>query len=84
MGCTSWISTPRTNGCLFEQLMRTHADKGVASQALLAPTAITLQPDLAALLTSQLATLRHLGFDVEEFGPSTFQVRAVPALFALR
>ncbi len=67
---------------LFEQLMRSQAGSGIASQVLLAPASITLQPDLAALLTSQLAALRHLGFDVEEFGPGTFQVRAVPALFA--
>ena len=67
---------------LFEQLMRAHAGKGVASQALLAPTTVTLQPHLAELLKSQLGTLQSLGFDVQEFGGSTFQVRAVPALFS--
>jgi DNA mismatch repair protein MutL len=67
---------------LFEKLMRAQMEKGVAAQSLLRPAAFTLQPDLAALLTSQLATLRRLGFDVEEFGPNTFQVRAVPAIFS--
>jgi DNA mismatch repair protein MutL len=66
---------------LFEKLMRAHADKEIASQSLLTPVSITLQPDLAALLASQLATLQHLGFAVEEFGPNTFQVRAIPSMF---
>ena len=28
-----------------------------------------------------ITILQHFGFDVEEFGPNTFQVRAMPALF---
>lgn len=65
---------------LFEKLMHAHADHGGAAQSLLEPTAITLQADAAVLLASQLSTLRHLGFDVEEFGPNTFQIRAVPSI----
>jgi DNA mismatch repair protein MutL len=66
---------------LFEKLMAQHELKKIPSQALLTPAVVTLPPQSANLLISQLAVLQHFGFDVEEFGPNTFQVRAMPALF---
>jgi len=66
---------------LFEKLMAQHVMKNIPSQTLLTPAAVTLPPQAASLLLSQLPVLRHFGFDVEEFGPNTFQVRAIPALF---
>ena len=66
---------------LFEKLMTQHAMKNIPSQALLAPTVVTLPPPSAQLLITQLPALQHFGFDVEEFGPNTFQVRAIPVLF---
>lgn len=66
---------------LFEKLLQQHAQKNMPAQALLTPATVTLPPASAMLLSSQLATLRELGFAVEEFGPNTFQVRALPALF---
>ena len=67
---------------LFEKLTAQHAMKNVPSQSLLTPVVVTLPPQSAQLLITQLPVLQHFGFDVEEFGPNTFQVRAVPALFA--
>ncbi len=67
---------------LFEKLMAQHDQKRIPSQALLAPVTITLPHASAVLLASQLPILAHFGFEVEEFGPDTFQVRAMPALFA--
>jgi DNA mismatch repair protein MutL len=66
---------------LFEKLMAQHALKNIPSQALLTPVAVTLPPQSSNLLITQLPVLQHFGFDVEEFGPNTFQVRAMPALF---
>jgi DNA mismatch repair protein MutL len=66
---------------LFEKLMTQHAMKNIPSQSLLTPVAITLPPPSAHLLITQLPLLKRFGFDVEEFGPNTFQVRAMPALF---
>jgi DNA mismatch repair protein MutL len=66
---------------LFEKLMAQHALKNIPSQALLTPVAVTLPPPSAQLLMAQLPVLQKFGFDVEEFGPNTFQVRAMPALF---
>lgn len=67
---------------LFEKLMAQHDKKSIPSQALLAPEVVTLPPQSAKALTPQLPFLNHFGFEVEEFGANTFQVRAMPALFA--
>ncbi len=67
---------------LFEKIMAQREMKNIPSQTLLTPVAVTLPPQSTGLLASQLPALLQFGFDVEEFGPNTFQVRAVPALFA--
>lgn len=67
---------------LFEKLMAKHEQKKIPSQSLLSPVVVQLPPQSANLLISQLPILQHFGFDVEEFGGNSFQVRAVPALFA--
>jgi len=66
---------------LFEKLMAQRDLKNIPSQALLTPEVVTLPPQAAQLLLTQLPILQHFGFDVEEFGPNTFQVRAMPTLF---
>jgi len=66
---------------LFEKLMTQHEMKKIPSQSLLTPIVVTLPPQSSHLLITQLPALQHFGFDVEEFGPNTFQVRAMPALF---
>ncbi|HEY5728711.1 MAG TPA: DNA mismatch repair endonuclease MutL [Anaerolineales bacterium] len=66
---------------LFEKLMSQHEMKKIPSQALLNPEVVTVPPQSAKLLTELLSVLKHFGFDVEEFGPNTFQVRAMPTLF---
>ncbi len=67
---------------LFEKLMAQHDQNRIPSQALLTPATVTLPHEASALLASQLPMLSHFGFHVEEFGPDTYQVRAMPALFA--
>jgi DNA mismatch repair protein MutL len=67
---------------LFEKLMIQHDKRNIPSQSLLEPVSVTLPPAQAALLDGQLELLRGFGFQVEPFGPNTFQVRAMPALFS--
>ncbi|MBN1451561.1 MAG: DNA mismatch repair endonuclease MutL [Anaerolineales bacterium] len=67
---------------LFEKLMLQHDKRNIPSQALLEPESVTLPPPQAVLLGEQLELLNHFGFQVEPFGPSTFQVRAMPTLFS--
>jgi DNA mismatch repair protein MutL len=66
---------------LFEKLMAQHGSKSIPAQSLLTPEVITLPPQSAKALLSQLEFLNHFGFEVEEFGTNTFQVRAMPVLF---
>jgi len=76
---------------LFEKLMALrlrstqdgaqHGMKKIPSQSLLTPAVVTVPPQQTQLLITQLPALQHFGFDVEEFGPNTFQVRAMPVLF---
>ncbi len=67
---------------LFEKLMAQRDGKNIPSQSLLTPEVVTLPPQSAKMLTSQLPFLNHFGFEVEEFGTNTFQVRAMPVLFS--
>ncbi len=67
---------------LFEKLMAQRERRTIPSQALLEPVTVTLPPDSASLLDEQLDALGNFGFEVTEFGPNTFQVRAMPTLFA--
>jgi len=66
---------------LFEKLMAQYARKSIPSQALLNPEVVTLPPQAARLLLEQVPVLSRFGFDVEEFGPNTFRVKAMPILF---
>ncbi len=67
---------------LFEKLMAQHDMNKIPSQSLLTSAVVTLPPAAATLLASQLPLLKHLGFEVEDFGPNTYQVRAMPAVLA--
>ncbi|MBL8050151.1 MAG: DNA mismatch repair endonuclease MutL [Anaerolineales bacterium] len=67
---------------LFEKLMAQRENKNIPSQSLLSPEVVTLPPQSAKALTEQLSALNQFGFEVEEFGTNTFQVRAMPVLFS--
>lgn len=64
---------------LFERY-RQMQPGSIPSQALLEPLAVTLPPNSANRLQEELPVLGRLGFEVEPFGPSTFRVRAIPAM----
>lgn len=66
---------------LFEKWLVQRAGS-IPGQALLQPVTVELPPASARLLSEQLPTLARLGFQVEEFGSSTFLVRSIPALLS--
>ncbi len=66
---------------LFEKLLQQQG-AGAGAQVLLEPASVELAPSEALVLEGQLDVLRRLGFVVEEFGSSTFRVRAVPPLLS--
>ncbi len=67
---------------LFEKLLTQLREQRLVSQALLEPVLVTLPPHQARLLEAQLPALERFGFEVVAFGPHTYQVRAIPALFS--
>lgn len=72
---------------LYEKFMsqRTAAGKSpLPSQALLQPVTIELTIASARLIEEQLRLLSDLGFEIDQFGRSTFLVRAIPELLAGR
>lgn len=67
---------------LFERLMAQRQANTLSSQSLLQPVVVPLPPEQATLLNEQIGILQKFGFEVEPFGPNTFQVRAIPSLFS--
>ncbi|MEW5987528.1 MAG: DNA mismatch repair endonuclease MutL [Chloroflexota bacterium] len=67
---------------LYEQFMAQLNQDGVVAQGLISGAAVHLSPSQATLLGDHLELLGRLGFQVEAFGPHTWQVRAMPALLA--
>ena len=65
---------------LYEKFMAEWESHTVASQGLVAPAAITLSPAQAGLVEENSPILQSLGFQIEPFGPNTFQIRSVPAI----
>ncbi len=66
---------------LFERFYQ-QRDRPIAAQALLEPALVMLPPSQATLLQNQQGLLEHLGFELEAFGPNTFRIRAIPAIFS--
>ncbi len=66
---------------LFERFMAMRSAE-IPAQALLQAVTVELPPAGARLLAEQLPVLQHFGFQVENFGPNVFLVRAIPALIA--
>jgi len=67
---------------LYEGLRREWSERRVASQGLLAPLTVGLDPAAAAALGAAAPGLARLGFEVEPFGEATVAVRGIPALLA--
>jgi len=65
---------------LFERLVRSASERTVATQPLLIPEPIELQPHAEVLLQDCLADLAKIGLDLEPFGARGFLIRAVPAV----
>jgi len=67
---------------LYEQMSAARKQNTVASQSLLEPAIIDLDPLLAGTLADSLAMLNQVGFQIEPFGGLAFLLRAVPSILA--
>ena len=63
---------------LYNRFLGRLAGGPAASQPMLLPETLELDPDLAAAAADNRERLAALGFEVEEFGPRTFRVLAAP------
>lgn len=65
---------------LYEKLLDQTSGE-VPGQALLEPVMIQFPAWQASLLEENLSVLAKLGFRIEPFGPGTFRILAIPAIF---
>jgi DNA mismatch repair protein MutL len=65
---------------LFEKFMEVLKSDTVASQQLLFPQTIELNPADSAILLNILPELLSLGFDIREFGKNTFIISGTPGV----
>jgi DNA mismatch repair protein MutL len=63
---------------LYEEILARRSGPDLPAQALLAPFVVQLSPTQRAALLERGSSLTQLGFSFEEFGPDSFQLRAVP------
>ncbi len=63
----------------FDDVTAAMATRSVAQQTLLLPATAQVSAMHAAVLHEQLDALRAMGFSIEEFGPDTFKIDALPA-----
>ncbi|WP_317055947.1 DNA mismatch repair endonuclease MutL [Roseovarius rhodophyticola] len=65
---------------VYEKLKRQMTESGVATQALLIPEIVELNPDEAATLLDLADDLARFGLIIEAFGPGSIAVRETPAI----
>lgn len=65
---------------LFEKLLRSWNQREIIQQNLLIPEPVELLPHQKALVEEWLPVLIQAGLDLERFGPSSYVVRALPAV----
>jgi DNA mismatch repair protein MutL len=66
---------------LFEKFLANREGK-LPTQALLDSQVVEFSPSSADLVKENLPILNELGFEIEEFGPRSYVLRAVPALLS--
>jgi DNA mismatch repair protein MutL len=65
---------------VYEKLKRALGESGVATQGLLVPAVVELDPSDAAILLERAEELHSLGLVLEPFGQGAVLVRETPAL----
>jgi DNA mismatch repair protein MutL len=68
---------------LYEQMLAEYGENEVASQSLLEPLSLDLDPMLAGIMAENLHMLNHAGFRIEPFGGTSYLIRAVPSVLVV-
>jgi len=66
---------------IYEKLMNNEPTNSLAHQALLIPHPIEVAPFEAEALRKSLPLLNQMGLHIQEFGPSSFIINAIPQIF---
>lgn len=66
----------------FEQLAEEYAKRTIASQLLLLPVTVTLEPTQFPVVCDNFEFFSSLGFECEQFGENAVVIRAVPAMIS--
>jgi DNA mismatch repair protein MutL len=69
---------------LFEQYRREFYERRLVSETFLIPLTLELSAQNGLLLEQYLPQWNKMGFEIEPFGKSTYQVRQIPALLSGR
>ncbi len=67
---------------LYERIMGRLTEGTMESQRLLTPLVLDLSPDARAVLVERAQELHQCGFEIEEFGPASVKVTAMPVLLS--
>lgn len=67
---------------LFDRLVKEVDNQNVTKQSLLVPYSITVNRQEFEFLDENLDKLKKLGFDIEQFGNSTYNVHSMPAILS--
>lgn len=67
---------------LYERIMARLTEGTMESQRLLTPLVLDLPPDARDVLLARVQELHQCGFDVDEFGPASVKVTAMPVLLS--
>jgi DNA mismatch repair protein MutL len=67
---------------LYEQFLAERAAQKLPIQPLLEPLVLDLNPEQAAVVADELATLGEMGIAIEPFGGSSYLVRSIPAILS--
>ncbi len=67
---------------MLESLRKQYATSDMPKQRLLLPASVEVDPREKAVLDEHRTVLESMGFLIEDFGPSSVAVRAVPALLS--
>jgi DNA mismatch repair protein MutL len=68
---------------LYEQFLRQYHGREKFTQQLLTPLIVELPASLRVDPEDSLAVFAAIGYEIEEFGPNAWSVRAVPAFLSL-
>lgn len=67
----------------FEHLIDSWNNEEKASQLVLVPIILNLSYDIKENISDKMNILKDMGFDIEEFGPKSYIVKAIPMFMQL-